>query len=203
MEKGILLPVFYLAPIAYYRHILQTDGQIWLETQENFPKQTYRNRASIHAANGALDLIIPVKKSQSHIRSSLKEVQIMNDSNWQRLHWKSLGSAYRRSAYFEFYEEDFAYFYETKHTFLLDFNLALHDLLLSLLKIDKPYSLTFEYQKHSENLQDLRGDIHPKKEDPANKPYFQVFEPKNGFLPNLSVVDLLFSQGPNSKSFLL
>lgn len=202
MEKGIVLPSFYLAPIAYYRHILQTDGEILLEKHEHFPKQTYRNRATIHSPNGKLNLTIPVQKRKDQLRTQMKDVQISNADDWQRQHWMTLETSYRRSAYFEFYEDDFVEFYTKKFTFLFDFNQELNELILRLLKTKKTLSFTEVYKKNYPEVLDLRDVIDPKKELPANKPYFQVFEPKNGFIPNLSIIDLLFNQGPHSKTYL-
>jgi hypothetical protein len=202
MEKGIVLPSFYLAPIAYYSHILQSDGDILMEKYENFPKQTYRNRASIHSPNGQLDLTIPIQKAKDQRRTQMKDVQISNADDWQRQHWMTLQTSYRRSAYFEFYEDDFVVFYKQKFTYLFDFNQGLHEMILKLLKLKADFSFTEDYQKNHTGFVDLRDAFHPKKKLPENKRYFQVFEPKNDFIPNLSIVDLLFNQGPQSKDYL-
>jgi hypothetical protein len=202
MEKGIVLPSFYLAPIAYYSHILQAGGEVLIEKHEHFPKQTYRNRASIHSPNGQLDLTIPIQKAKDQRRTQMKDVQISNADDWQRQHWMTLQTSYRRSAYFEFYEDDFEKFYSQKFIFLFDFNQELHEMVLGLLKIKTNISSTSDYREDYPGYLDLRGIIHPKKEQPVNRLYFQVFEPKNGFIPNLSIIDLLFNQGPQSKSYL-
>lgn len=202
MEKGIVLPSFYLAPIAYYSHIMQTGGEILLEMHEHFPKQTYRNRTSIHSPNGQLDLTIPIQKVKEKRRTAMKDVKISNADDWQRQHWMTMQTCYRRSAYFEFYEDYFVEFYKQKFTFLFDFNQEVNQLVMSLLKIDKGFTCTENYQGAYPDFLDLRDVIHPKKELIFNKPYFQVFEPKNGFIPNLSIVDLLFNQGPQSKNYL-
>jgi hypothetical protein len=202
MEKGIVLPSFYLAPIAYYSHILQTDGEILLERHEHFPKQTYRNRASIHSPNGRLDLTIPIQKTEGQKRTQMKDVRISNADDWQRQHWMTLQTSYRRSAYFEYYEDDFLRYYNRKFNFLFDFNHEFNEMILSLLKIKMDFSFTEVYRKSYPDLLDLREVIHPKKNLPLNKAYFQVFEPKNSFIPNLSIVDLLFNQGPQSKNYL-
>lgn len=202
MEKGIVLPSFYLAPIAYYSHILQTDGEILLEKYEHFPKQTYRNRTSIYSPNGRLDLTIPVQKKKDQKRTQTKDVKISNAYDWQRQHWMTIQTSYRRSAYFEFYEDDFVKFYNQEFAFLFDFNQEFNELILRLLKIKVNFCFTEAYEKNYPDLLDLRDAINPKKECSANKTYFQVFEPKNGFIPNLSIVDLLFNQGPQSKIYL-
>ncbi|MDM8175021.1 MULTISPECIES: WbqC family protein [Olivibacter] len=205
MEKtDKLFPCFYLAPIAAVSEMLSADGdEILVEKFEHFPKQTYRNRASIYSPNGKLDLIIPVRKG-AKVHTVMKDVRISYESDWQRLHWMSLQTSYRRSAYFEFYEDDFAPFYEKKYEFLFDFNTDLTSMLLRLLKIRKALTFTTSYLDNDAGIQDFRNRIHPKQTYQAKefKPYFQVFEPKHGFLPNLSIVDLLFNQGPNSLNFL-
>lgn len=205
MEKtDKLFPCFYLAPIAAVSEMLGADGdEILIEKFEHFPKQTYRNRASIYSPNGKLDLIIPVRRG-AKVHTVMKDVRISYESDWQRLHWMSLQTSYRRSAYFEFYEDDFAPFYEKKYEFLFDFNTDLTSMLLRLLKIRKALTFTTSYQDSDAGIQDFRNRIHPKQTYQAKefKPYFQVFEPKHGFLPNLSIVDLLFNQGPNSLNFL-
>src|SRR5690606_31569825 len=128
MEKGIVLPSFYLAPIAYYSHILKTEGEILLEKHEHFPKQTYRNRASIHSPNGRLDLTVPIQKLKNRRRTQMKDVQISNADAWQRRHWMTLQTSYRRSAFFEYYEDDFVKFYNKEFNYLFDFNQEVNEL---------------------------------------------------------------------------
>lgn len=202
MEKGIVLPSFYLAPIAYYSHILKADREILLEKHEHFPKQTYRNRASIHSPNGRLDLTVPIQKLKNQRHTQMKDVQISNADAWQRQHWMTLQTSYRRSAFFEYYEDDFVKFYNKEFTYLFDFNQELNELILRLLKVKAKFYFTEVYMKSYPDLLDLRDTIHPKKELLINKSYFQVFESTNNFIPNLSIVDLLFNQGPQSKSYL-
>jgi hypothetical protein len=202
MEKGIVLPSFYLAPVAYYSHILRSDVDVLMEKHEHFPKQTYRNRTSIHSPNGKLDLTIPIQKAKDQRRTQMKDVQISNADDWQRQHWMTLQTSYRRSAYFEFYEDDFVKFYKQKFIYLFDFNQELHEMILRLLKIKTNSSFTEDYHKKYIGFLDLRNTFNPKTELPVNKPYFQVFEPKNGFISNLSIVDLLFNQGPQSRNYL-
>lgn len=201
-DKPLIAPALYLPPISYFSVIRTASQPILIEQHEHFPKQTYRTRASIHGANGKLDLIIPVKKgSKGH--TPMKDVRISYESNWQRLHWLSIQTAYRTSAFFEYYESEFAGFYERQYEFLLDYNMELFDLLLRLLKLEASWELTDGYQSDYPEKIDLRAVVHPKKETLRQvEPYYQVFASKNGFLPNLSIVDLLFNQGPQSKSLL-
>lgn len=202
MEKGAILPLFYLPPISYFKILLTHQHHIEIERFENFPKQTFRNRAAIYSPNGSLNLIIPViKGSKNH--TLVKDVKISYDFRWQRIHWMSLQTSYRSSAYFEFYEDDLIKFYEKKWEFLFDYNLEILQLLLKLLKINVEYSFTKDYQQPTESLIDYRTALQSKEISnyPA-KPYFQLFEDREGFIPNLSIVDLLFNQGPQSLNYI-
>jgi len=201
MEKGVVLPLFYLPPIEFFKQLIDNKGKtIIIEKHEHFPKQTYRNRATVYGPNGKLNLIVPVLKG-SKMHTSMKDVKISYDADWQRLHWLSLQTSYRSSAYFEFYEDDFAPFYEKKFEYLFDFNLELLTLLLKQLKLN--INLEFSKSYETDYEQDFRDTIHPKKES-NYKPvkYFQVFEDKYDFMPNLSIVDLLFNQGPQSAKYI-
>jgi len=202
IEKGAVLPMFYLPPVDYFVQLNTYKPDILIEREEHFPKQTYRNRANIYSPDGMLALVVPViKGSKNHTK--VKDVKISYDFMWQRLHWQSLQACYRRSAYFEFYEDDFAPFYEKQITYLFDYNEELLNLLLKLAKIKTELNYTDEYQPEYPNLHDFRFSIHPKKESEIQqKPYFQVFEDRKGFMKNLSIIDLLFNQGPQTINYL-
>jgi len=202
IEKGAVLPMFYLPPVDYFVQLNTYKPDILIEKEEHFPKQTYRNRANIYSPDGVLALVVPViKGSKNHTK--VKDVKISYDFMWQRLHWQSLQACYRRSAYFEFYEDDFVPFYEKQITYLFDYNEELLNLLLKLAKIKTELNYTDEYQPEYPNLHDFRFSIHPKKESEIQqKPYFQVFEDRKGFMKNLSIIDLLFNQGPQTINYL-
>jgi hypothetical protein len=202
MEKGAIFPLFYLPPIEYFSKILENKSNLILDNAEHFQKQTYRNRTSIHSPNGKLDLIVPVVKG-SKAHKVIKDVRISYDFNWQRLHWMSFETSYRSSAYFEFYEDELSVFYQKKWDFLFDYNEELLQLILKFLKIKAQFNYSNEFQKEHEGINDFRNIIHPKRSSMNNvNTYFQVFEERNGFLPNLSIVDLLFNQGPQSIKYL-
>jgi hypothetical protein len=202
MHIGAILPLFYLPPIEIFHEVLKHSSQLIIEKHEHFPKQTYRNRASIHSANGKLDLIVPVLKGKKD-HTPVRDVKISYDFDWQRLHWLSLQTSYRSSAFFEFYEHDFAPFYEKRYEFLFDYNEELFAVLLKLLKLDMKYTFSGSFEKVYPEMDDFRNSIHPKIPSTyQTKPYFQVFEDRNGFMPNLSIVDLLFNQGPKSGQFI-
>src|SRR6201986_4850232 len=120
IEKGALLPMFYLPPVEYFTQLNRYKPDILIEREEHFPKQTYRNRANIYSPDGVLALTVPVVKG-SKTHTKVKDVKISYDFDWQRLHWLSLQACYRRSAYFEYYEDDFSKFYHQNFPFLFDY----------------------------------------------------------------------------------
>jgi hypothetical protein len=201
MQSLAIFPIFYLPPVTYFSALNMHNLNFIIEKNEHFPKQTFRNRASIASPNGVLDLIVPVVKG-AKVHTPVKDVKISYDFKWQRLHWLSLQACYRSSAYFEYYEDEMAPFYEKKYNFLLDFNLDLLNWIFKQLKQNPIYTLTSEFDKEYTNDLDYRTQLNNKKylsELPAKK-YFQVFSDRNDFLPHLSIVDLLFNQGPQAKS---
>lgn len=203
MQNTAILPIFYLPPIGYFSKIQELNPDFLLEQFEHFPKQTYRNRASIYSPNGKLDITVPVVRG-SKMRTPLKDVKISYDFNWQRLHWMSLESCYRSSAYFEFYEDEFALFYNKRFDFLFDYNFELLQWLTKKMKLTIEYKSTNEYIDDLEPSLNHREMMSPKKisDSVNNKPYYQVFEDKHQFIPNLSIVDLLFNQGPQARLYL-
>ncbi|MEB0261405.1 MULTISPECIES: WbqC family protein [unclassified Mucilaginibacter] len=202
IENGAVLPMFYLPPVDYFTNLVAFTPDVVFEREEHFPKQTYRNRANIYSPDGRQVLTVPViKGSKNH--TVTKDVKISYDFRWQRAHWMGLQTCYRNSAYFEYYEDDFAPFYEKQTAFLLDYNTELMALLLRLLKIKMDIQVTDTYETTYPNLTDLRTILNGKNADHTQqKPYFQVFEERRGFLQNLSIVDLLFNQGPQALNYL-
>lgn len=193
--------MFYLPPVELFTE-LKKYGNIAIEKYEHFPKQTYRNRGVIYSPQGSHALIVPVVKG-SKVHTPVKDVKISYDFDWQRLHWLSLQTSYRRSAYFEFYEDDFVRFYENKWTYLFDYNMEIFELIAKCFRLSPEISFTENYAATYPDCADYRTSIHPKMTtQPDSKPYFQVFEDRHGFIPNLSAVDLLFNQGPQSSQFL-
>ena len=169
---------------------------------EHFQKQTTRNRCSIYSPNGLQQLVIPLDGRKD--KSLTKEIRISNGNHWQKLHWRSFESAYRSSPYFEFYEDDLKRFYTDEYDLLFEFNTALQNKILDLLKIKKEFSYTTEYKKVPTGIADHRDHLSKKNlAELKNFPrYIQVFEDKFGFLPNLSIADLLFDLGPQATEYL-
>lgn len=202
-SKMILLSSAYLAPIQYYSK-LKNNNTCLIEHHENFQKQTYRSRCEIYSPNGLLTLSIPLVK-RNH-RQTMKDMKISYDYNWQNLHWRSMESSYRRSPFFEYYEDDLLPFYEKKQEYLIDLNEEIQQLILSLLKLKCNYTFTSEYKAEYPDAIDFRNSIAPKENKDIDKSfqppvYTQVFEARHGFIPNLSIVDLLFNQGPRASDY--
>jgi hypothetical protein len=202
IEKGAVFPMFYLPPVEYFINLKTYRPDILIEREEHFPKQTYRNRANVYTPDGVLALVVPVSKgSKNHTK--VKDVKISYDFDWQRLHWLSLQACYRRSAYFEYYEDEFAVFYNKKYPFLFDYNEQLLQFILKSLKMPLALTFTESYEDEYSLLTDFRNTFNQKKESQfEQKPYFQVFEERKGFIKNLSIVDLLFNQGPQAINYL-
>ncbi|MRT94060.1 WbqC family protein [Ancylomarina sp. 16SWW S1-10-2] len=206
MENTVLLSTAYFAPIQYYSKLIQFPNVI-IEQFENYSKQSYRNRCTIFAANGALALSVPVLKASSK-KILTKDVRISYDTNWQKLHWKGIESAYNSSPFYEFYIDDFARFFDRKWDFLLDFNMEIQNQVISLIDLESTIRTTDDYIEDVGNLVDFRDGIHPKASksiiDPSfeSKEYYQVFSDKFGFIENLSILDLLFNLGPDSQLYL-
>ncbi len=203
MNRTIYLSSAYLAPVQYYAKLFQYN-KVYVEQYDNYVKQTYRNRCVIAAADGPLALTIPTEKSESP-KCLMKDVRISNHGNWRHVHWNALVAAYRHSPFFEYYADDFRVFYEQKFPFLWDFNQQLCSLVCDLIDIHPTVEGTTDYHTaFTADAADFRERIHPKHDwreaDPAftPKPYYQVFQAKFGFQPNLSIADLLFNMGPES-----
>jgi len=202
--ENICLTSAYLAPVEYYSAMAKADT-VFLEHCEFYEKQSYRNRCNIAGANGQLALTIPVEKSKGS-RMLTRDVRISEHSDWQLQHWRSIESAYNSTPFFEYYKDDLIPFYERNWTFLWDFNTEIQTKMLELLDLQVDVQLTKEYKvDFDENVQDVRNTIHPKKETEVGsfKTYYQVFEQRFGFIPNLSSIDLLFNMGNESILILI
>ncbi|MDR2496446.1 MAG: WbqC family protein [Tannerellaceae bacterium] len=195
-SEAVYLSTAYLGPIQYYCK-LYAYGSAMIEACEHYPKQTYRNRCIIAGANGPLSLSVPVEKS-AEAKMLTRDVRISDHGNWRRMHRQALISAYNMSPFFEYYADDFAAIYDRPFGFLIDFNDALCRLACSLLDLNPKLSRTTSYAEEVPN--DCRNIIRPRhpQQDEAFRPvpYYQVFASRHGFLPNLSIADLLFNLGP-------
>ncbi|MDD4921137.1 MAG: WbqC family protein [Bacteroidales bacterium] len=199
----------YFAPIPYFVHFRESTNPV-IESCEHYIKQTYRNRCMIATANGLMSLSLPIDKSNSE-KTAIRDIKISEHGHWQHLHWNSIESAYNSSPFFEYYADDLRPFFERKPGFLFDFNEEIRLKIGELLDLSVEAEHSTEYIREEllpEGWHDFREIIHPKKilaeVDPGftPKPYYQVFNHKYGFQPNLSIMDLLFNMGPESILYL-
>ena len=199
----ILLSSAYLAPVQYYTKLLHNNGgTAYVEAFENYAKQTYRNHCKIADANGPLALTIPTEKTAEG-KCLMRDIRISDHGNWRHQHWNALEAAYRHTPFFLYYEDDFRPFFEKKIAFLYDFNMQLTELVCRLIGLDVALRPTDTYRQDPVGMADFRTRITPNaswEDDERFHPvaYYQVFKEKHGFIPNLSIADLLFNMGPES-----
>ncbi|MFI0491637.1 WbqC family protein [Flavobacterium sp.] len=199
---NLLIHPTYFPSISHFVALSQADS-IMFEIEDNFQKQTNRNRTYIYSPNGIQLLNIPVKHSnKSHQKT--KDIQLETQFDWQKQHFKSLEAAYRSSPFFEYFEDDIRPIFEKKYTFLLDLNFDTFDFISKSMRLKFDYETTTEYfheVNHNEIL-DFRHLVNGKKDDSQFEQYPQVFEEKEGFLNNLTVLDLLFNEGKYALDYL-
>ncbi len=182
------LPTTFFGPVLWYEQIARATEPVYIEAHENFQKQTLRTRCKIATANGVQTLTVPVSGS-----GSIKDIKISDHNNWRHLHWQALASAYGSSPFFKYYADDIAPFFEKKWEFLFDYNLEIAHKMCELLDIRTEIRLTDEYKGCTFDLR-VKADC---------KPYYQVFQSRHGFLPDLSILDLLFNMGPEAILYLM
>ena len=191
-----LLPISYLAPIEYYAFLLQKEN-IFIESKEHFVKQSIRNRCNIYGSNGMQTISIP-KKRKSSSKTLISDIYISKNHNWQKEHYNAIESAYNSSPFFQYYKDGLKKFYNKKQENLFDFNFGLTKKILEFLQLEKEIKITSKYVRGVEGC-DLRDYDFISSEI---KEYSQVFEEKHGFIPNLSILDLLCNIGPESTEYL-
>lgn len=193
----VVVPLTYGGSITLWAHIAQASNVV-LEKHDHYQKQTLRNRMYIHGANGKLMLTVPVKHLGKIGHQNYNDVHIDNQFPWQAQHWKSLEAAYRSSPYFEFYEDDIVFLYKEQFTHLYAFNNAFFQVINNLMGLSVPLTFTKSYEKEVAH-KDLRPLQEVKTNDrKVSLQYTQVFDDKNGFISDLSVLDLLFNMGAES-----
>ena len=195
VSNNFLIPTAYLAPIGYYALLLKKNCKI--ENYEYFIKQSIRNRCEIYGANGKLRLTIP-KKRKSSSKTSINQIRISNKENWKKTHWNAIKSCYNSSPFFQYYKDELKEVYDVKENFLINFNNKLQKVILNFLKIKTTHTYSNRFEKKGDffDLRDYKFNINNMKE------YNQVFMEKHGFIDNLSIIDLLFNLGPESKDYL-
>ena len=205
MLPSLLLATAYLPPIEYFAIILKKGGAT-VEMQETYPKQTYRNRCHIATSGGLLALTVPIIKTNGN-QTRTDEAVVSYHLPWNRTHWRSLEAAYNTSPYFLYYRDALEPLYFQHYEKLLDLNAGFLDTMLGILKMNTPVTFSTSYAPQESTGTDFRFDIHPKKPTricPESEfpRYTQVFDEQWGFLPNLSIVDLLFNLGPDARIYL-
>ena len=204
--NSVLLTSAYLAPVQYYSK-LYAAPRIIEERFDHYVKQTYRNRCIIAGPNGTQALTLPIEHTEV-LKPCTRDIRLSDHGNWRHLHWNALLSSYDKSPYFEYYADDFRPFFEKKYDYLVDFNEGLRETVCDLLDLHPLVETTTAYaEAEAYHADDFRESIRPKvdfQQDMTFRavPYYQVFAQKHGFLPNLSILDLLFNMGPESRLVL-
>lgn len=208
MENLPVLYSSYFAPIEYYS-VMMKYGGMTVDVGEHYVKRSYRNKCSILSANGVMALTVPLSRSSSDdadlTHAAMKDLKVSYDDNWRHVHWQSLVSAYNMSPFFEYYEDDIKPLFERKFDYLVDLNAEAMDIVNRLLMMDDVTINVSETYIPAQTVElDLRNQITPKTHlnDFNQKEYYQVFSEKYGFQPNLSILDLLFNLGPESRVVL-
>ena len=198
--NNIIIHPNYFPSISHFVAIANAD-RVTFEMEDNFQKQTNRNRTYIYSPNGIQLLNVPIKHSkEAHQR--IKEVRIENDFDWQKQHFKSLEAAYRTSPFFEYFEDEILPIFQKKHVFLMDLNLQTMSIVSKCLRLEFDYTETTEYFHDVTDKTDFRKLINGKKDTAVFDSYTQVFGNKHCFLNNLSILDLMFNEGRYALEYL-
>jgi hypothetical protein len=201
MAVKLLISTAYLPPVEYFSHISEAE-EVLIEKEENYIKQSYRNRCYILSAHGRQLLSVPVFLGSVH-KTLIKDIRIDYSKRWQQVHLRAMTASYNSSPYFEFYFDTIERIISANHEYLLDLNMALTESILKILNISRKISYTTSFESASDNPDDLRYKITPKEESSfSQKRYIQVFETKKSFTPHLSIVDLVFNTGPEATAYL-
>ncbi|TFH39164.1 MAG: hypothetical protein E4G95_01845 [Bacteroidia bacterium] len=203
MEK-LVLSTAYFPPVSYFS-LIANHSETFFEIYENYIKQTYRNRCIIYSANGRLQLSVPVIRGSFH-KVQVKDLKIDYSKQWQRMHLRALNAAYRSSAFYEYYIDDITDVINRHFDYLVDLNQELIQLVSGMIGIEPVLKRSLSFIPEYEGYTDRRYDLTPKRSqsEPGirSEPYFQVFSARHGFLPDMSILDLLFNMGPESYLYL-
>lgn len=202
IEEPALLSIAYIPNIQYITKFI-LHKKIIIDIGETYLKQSYRNRCEIYGSNGPLSISIPVIKKNGN-RTKTKDILNEYDTEWGKIHWKAITSAYGNSPFFEIFEPELAYLFSLNDKYLVDFNLSILEQLFKSLGLSFNYELSDIYIPEGTYKYDFRNSISPKRRlnilDSFFNPqkYFQVFSDKYGFIDNLSFIDLMFNEGPQT-----
>ena len=199
-NNTVLLSTAYLPPAAWFA-AAKMSGRVLVEACETFQKQSWRNRCNIYSPDGVQSLLVPVLHAGSRY---IRDIRIDYSKNWVHLHRRAITTAYSPTPFYRYYWDEIDAILSRRHEFLFDLNLEICQKLMAMLGIRTPLGLTSEYESAPTGLCDLRSAIHPKKEWDGWQPkeYYQLFRERHGWLPGLSVLDLLFNEGPEAANYL-
>jgi len=201
MAGKILVSTAYLPPVTYFS-LLSAADEVLIEREENYIKQTYRNRCYILSASGPHILSVPVLTGSFH-KTAVKDIRIDYSKRWQQIHLRAMTAAYNSSPYFEYYFESFEQIISASPDFLLDLNMELISVACKSLRIDTPITYTTHFEPVTTRTADFRYTFTPKKKEQGEfREYLQVFQHGKGFVPGLSIADLIFNMGPDSYQYL-
>ena len=197
----VLLSTTYFGPVQWYQKLYRAD-EVVIEQYESFQKQTYRNRCLIATTQGVQSLTVPVEHDASRL---IKDIRISDHGQWRHLHWNALQSAYGESPFFEYYQDDIRPFFTMRRwRYLLDFNEEIRAKICELIDIQPRVTLSENFGRAERDFRTLISPKHPEPDpDFTPRPYYQVYQQKHGFLPNLSILDLLFNMGPETILYLV
>ena len=187
----------YFPPISHWKHISSKNLQWSINSRYN--KQTLTNRTYIDSSNGELMLTVPIKHSGKNVPRKFSEIKIDNSSNWKKTHYKSIKICYQSSPFFEFYEDDISFFYESDYEYLHQLNFASINLVCNWINLEMPKENFNVQEKEFINLIYLSNT--KRTRELLEKKYTQTFQVSNGFINDLSILDLIFNCGPDSKNY--